>query len=84
MRGVTWARPTLSIDPMPMVSPLWPAIEAHRREVLPPGAEGLRDAIVRPAEQVGVFIEQSLDQLERDLFALLEQMVVNNLIEVEE
>ena len=43
-----------------MTSPLWPQIQAHRLEVLPLDEEGLRQAIVRPAEDVGVFVETAL------------------------
>ena len=43
-----------------MASPLWPAIQAHRAEVLPLNQDGLRQAIVRPAEDVGVFVDPAL------------------------
>lgn len=43
-----------------MGSPLWTQIEAHRLEVLPLKEEGLRQVIVRPAEDVGVFVEPAL------------------------
>ena len=43
-----------------MVSPLWPEIQAHRVEVLPLDEQGLRRAIVRPAEKEGVFVQQAL------------------------
>ena len=43
-----------------MVSPLWPEIQAHRVEVVPLDEEGLRQAIVRPAKAVGVFVEEAL------------------------
>ena len=43
-----------------MISPLWPQIQAHRMEILPLGEEGLRQAIVRPAESVGVYVESAL------------------------
>jgi formylglycine-generating enzyme required for sulfatase activity len=43
-----------------MASPLWPEIQAHRMEVLPLDADGLRQAIVRPAENVGVYVEAAL------------------------
>lgn len=43
-----------------MVSPLWPQIKAHRMELPPLGAEQLREAIVRPAEDSGVYIDASL------------------------
>ena len=43
-----------------MASPLWPEIQAHRVEVLPLDAEGLKQAIVRPAEDVGVYVEAAL------------------------
>jgi hypothetical protein len=43
-----------------MVAPLWRGIQAHRVEVTPLAGEGLRQAIVRPAESVGVFVEATL------------------------
>jgi len=43
-----------------MAAPLWPAIQAHRAEVLPLDEDGLRQAIVRPAEDAGVFVEPAL------------------------
>jgi len=43
-----------------MVAPLWPEIQAHRAEVLPLDEDGLRQAIVRPAEDAGVFVESAL------------------------
>ncbi|NOX63579.1 MAG: SUMF1/EgtB/PvdO family nonheme iron enzyme [Chloroflexi bacterium] len=43
-----------------MTSPLWREIQAHRLEVPPLGEEGLREAIVRPAESVGVYVESAL------------------------
>ncbi len=43
-----------------MSSPLWKEIRSHRIEVTPLDTAGLRDAIVRPAEQNGVFIENTL------------------------
>lgn len=43
-----------------MVSPLWSEIQAHRAEILPLDDEGLKQAIVRPAEAVGVFVEAAL------------------------
>ena len=45
-----------------MSSPLWPQIQAHRLEVLPLDEDGLRQAIVRPAEaeDVRVFVETAL------------------------
>jgi WD40 repeat protein len=43
-----------------MASPLWHQIQAHRFEVLPLDEDGLREAIVRPAEDVGVFVETAL------------------------
>ncbi|MBU1750486.1 MAG: TIR domain-containing protein [Chloroflexi bacterium] len=43
-----------------MACPLWPQIQAHRAEVLPLDEAGLRQAIVRPAEDVGVFVETAL------------------------
>jgi len=43
-----------------MSSSLWPEIQAHRFEVLPLDEDGLRQAIVRPAEDAGVFVETAL------------------------
>jgi photosystem II stability/assembly factor-like uncharacterized protein len=43
-----------------MASLMWSEIQAHRAEVLPLDEEGLRQAIVRPAEDVGVFVETAL------------------------
>lgn len=43
-----------------MNSPLWQKIKSHRLEVLPLDPNGLRQAIIRPAEDVEVFIEPAL------------------------
>ena len=43
-----------------MSSPIWPEIRAHRLEVTPLDADGLRQAIMQPAEQVGVYVEAAL------------------------
>jgi len=43
-----------------MAAPLWREIQAHRAEVLPLDEDGLRQAIVRPAEDAGVFVETAL------------------------
>jgi len=43
-----------------MGTPLWWEIQAHRLEVLPLGEDGLRQSIVRPAEDVGAFVEVGL------------------------
>ncbi len=43
-----------------MESSLWEKIKDYRLEVLPLKEAGLREAIVKPAEDVGVFIENSL------------------------
>ncbi len=43
-----------------MSSPLWPEMKAHRQEVLPLREDGLRQAILKPAEKVGVFVESTL------------------------
>ncbi len=43
-----------------MLTSLWPEVQAHRFEVLPLSGDGLRQAIVRPAEDVGVFVETAL------------------------
>jgi WD40 repeat protein len=39
---------------------LWPRMQAHRLVVRPLDDRGLRQAIVRPAEQVGVYVEAAL------------------------
>jgi WD40 repeat protein len=46
--------------PQLMASPLWPLIQAHRMEVLPLDGDALRQAIMRPAENVHVFVETAL------------------------
>jgi WD40 repeat protein len=43
-----------------MTSPLWGRVQAHRAEVVPLSSDGLRQAIVRPAEDAGVFVETAL------------------------
>ncbi|NER95910.1 MAG: TIR domain-containing protein [Symploca sp. SIO1B1] len=43
-----------------MESSLWEQIQSHRLEVLPLNEAGLREAIIKPAENVDVFIEGSL------------------------
>ena len=43
-----------------MASALWDKIRAHRVEVLPLDREGLRQAIVRPAEGVDVYVDSAL------------------------
>ncbi|NER21743.1 MAG: TIR domain-containing protein [Symploca sp. SIO1C2] len=43
-----------------MESPLWPKIQSYRRELLPLDAKGLHQAIIKPAENVSVFIEAAL------------------------
>jgi WD40 repeat protein len=43
-----------------MGSPLWQKIKSHRLEVVPLDEAGLREAIIRPAEDVGVFVEPAL------------------------
>jgi hypothetical protein len=43
-----------------MASGLWPQVQAHRLEINPLGEAGLREAIEKPAEDVGVFIESAL------------------------
>ena len=43
-----------------MACPLWREIQAHRFEVLPLDEDELRQAVVRPAEGVGVFVETAL------------------------
>lgn len=53
---------TLRADFYPeiMASPLWPRVQALRVELVPLGDDGLRQAIVQPAEDVGVFVETAL------------------------
>ncbi|MBD1833320.1 PD40 domain-containing protein [Cyanobacteria bacterium FACHB-472] len=46
--------------PQLMESLLWRTIQSYRMEVVPLDAVGLREAIIRPAESVGVFIEAAL------------------------
>ena len=46
--------------PQLMASPLWPLIQAHRMEVLPLDGDALRQAIMRPAENLHVFVETAL------------------------
>src|SRR5439155_19648135 len=45
-----------------MRTPIWPAIQRHRYDLLPLDDAGLRQAIVRPAEAqgVGVYVEAAL------------------------
>lgn len=43
-----------------MTSNLWEEIRLHRQEIIPLDREGLRDAILKPAEYVGVFVETAL------------------------
>lgn len=43
-----------------MVSPLWQEIQSHRIEVVPLDAAGLHEAIVKPSEDVGVYVEAAL------------------------
>lgn len=43
-----------------MASPMWRAIKTHRMEISPLDEQGLREAIVRPAETVDVFVESAL------------------------
>jgi hypothetical protein len=43
-----------------MGTPLWSEIQVHRLEVLPLDSDGLRQAIVRPAEELKVFIDPVL------------------------
>jgi WD40 repeat protein len=50
-----------------MLSPLWSVVQAHRAEVLPLSPKDLREAIVRPAEAVGVYLAPALaDRLVSD------------------
>ncbi|MCE7980087.1 MAG: TIR domain-containing protein [Caldilinea sp. CFX5] len=46
--------------PKLMTSPIWGAIKQHRYEVLPLDEKGLSEAIVQPAEHVGVYVESAL------------------------
>ena len=43
-----------------MGTPLWPQIKANRVDVGPLDEAGLREAIYRPAETVGVYVESAL------------------------
>jgi hypothetical protein len=43
-----------------MTSALWRKLQAHRLEVVPLDEVGLRQTIVKPAEDVGVFVESTL------------------------
>jgi len=43
-----------------MESPLWRNIQSYRMELVPPNVVGLRQAIIRPAENADVFIEAAL------------------------
>jgi WD40 repeat protein len=43
-----------------MTSLLWPEIQNYRLEVVPLNETGLRQAILKPAENVGVFVEPAL------------------------
>lgn len=43
-----------------MTVSLWSEIQAHRQEILPMGPDNLRQIIVRPAEEAGVFVETAL------------------------
>jgi WD40 repeat protein len=43
-----------------MATPLWPQIKANRVDVGPLDEPGLREAIYRPAETVGVYVESAL------------------------
>jgi WD40 repeat protein len=43
-----------------MTSLLWPEIQKYRLEVVPLNETGLRQAILKPAENVGVFVEPAL------------------------
>ncbi len=43
-----------------MVSPLWQEIQSHRIEVVPLDVAGLHEAIVKPSEDVGVYVEAAL------------------------
>lgn len=43
-----------------MTSSLWRVIKTHRMEVTPLDEQGLREAIVMPAERVSVFVESAL------------------------
>jgi WD40 repeat protein len=43
-----------------MESPLWPLVEHHQFRILPLDHDGLRTALVEPAERVGVYVEPAL------------------------
>ena len=66
-----------------MTSPLWPVSRGERMEITPLSGAALREAIVRPAEAVGVYIEAIL--LERlmhdagdepDVLSLIQETMV--------
>ncbi len=61
LRGTYWLI-TLRADFFTdlLKSDLWPLVQAHRFEITPLDARSLREAIVKPAEAVGVFIESTL------------------------
>jgi formylglycine-generating enzyme required for sulfatase activity len=46
--------------PALMLAPLWPEIQKHRYQVLPRGEDSLAEAIFKPAEKVGVYVESAL------------------------
>jgi WD40 repeat protein len=43
-----------------MTSPLWPLLPGERAEIVPLGAGQLRQAITRPAQEVGAYVEPGL------------------------
>ncbi len=43
-----------------MNAPFWDQVQAHRLEIAPLSRQGLRQAILRPAEDAGVFMEAAL------------------------
>ena len=50
-----------------MGAPIWPQIQMHRLELSPLNEEGLRKAIVQPANDVGVFVQgELLERLVRE------------------
>jgi hypothetical protein len=57
-----WVVLTVRADFYPdlMAAPVWPEVQAHRLEVLPLNADGLREAVRRPAEGSGVYVEEAL------------------------
>lgn len=59
------------------LQPLWNKIQAHRYEVEPLDKNGLREAILKPAKKVGVYIDPVLEErLVRDFSGAKEQGIL--------